>query len=74
MTTASRATVLVFAATVIFSVEFPFSPFVGVMVTQSASHDALQEMLDVTAILFVTPSADAVMLSVSTFKDGPNAS
>ena len=74
MTIASRTTVLVFAATLIFSVEFPFSPFVGVRVTQSASHDALQEMLDVTAMLFVIPSTDAVMLSVSMFKDGPNAS
>ena len=73
MTIASRTTVLVFAATLIFSVEFPFSPFVGVRVTQSASHDALHEILDVTATLLAVLSDVALIASESISKLGTNA-
>ena len=74
VTTASRATVLVFAATSILSVEVPLLPFVGVKVTQSASHDASQEILPSTVMLFVVPATGAEIDSVLTLNTGPNAS
>ena len=73
-TTVSRATVLVFAITSILRVEVSFAPFAGVIVTQSASHDASQEILPSTVTLLVVPSTDAEIDSVLTLNTGLNAS